>query len=138
MSAQIDQGFGVTLAGATDVIPGVLRSVNWTGVERAMLNTTNASTTGGKMTFLASDLVDYGSWETESLYRPDDDPDIDEAAETWTLTFPTAATGQSSNPVNIACSCAMASFSAAIPYDDMMTSQATVKLSGDITVTASA
>lgn len=136
MAATIDEGFGIALAGASDVLSGDLRNISWNGVERNALDTSHAGTSSGKMTFQPSDLINYGTWEPEGLYKPDTEPALDgDAAETWTIDFP-VATGQSTG-VDIAATAMMTAFSASLPYDGLMTFQSTLKLSGDITVTAS-
>lgn len=117
-----DSGFGVTITFETGFFAEI-RSVTWSGHSRAPLDTTHSATSGGKMTFIPSDLIDPGSLEVEMWFDPTDDPPIDQAPETVTVAWPGGSWS---------CSGFMTDYSPTAPHDDIMSATATLKFSGAI------
>ncbi len=128
-----DVGFGHSITFQTGFF-ACIRVTNITGITRESIDTSCSNTSGGHMTFMPSDLHDFGSLEIEMLFDPEEKPPIDQAAESVTLTFPIKS--GDTNPATWAFSGFMTDFSGAVPYNDVMTASATIKVSGDITVTA--
>lgn len=131
--ANADQGFGLSITFSSGFL-ALIKSISWSGQNRESLDTTNMSTTDGKMTFLPSDLKDAGEISVDLLFDPDMAPPIASAAETVTVTFPIPAGG--STAATWAASGFLTSFELTAPHDDLMTATATIKLTGGITITA--
>lgn len=100
-------------------------NVDWSGMERAMIDTTHMGTTVAR-TFKAVDLFDAGELSVELHFAAQVRPPIDNDAETCTLTFPGGTTW--------ACTAAMSGFTFGAPLEDKMTATATLKFSGDFTI----
>ena len=128
-----DSGFGTTITFSSGFFAEIL-SVDPPSMERAAIATTHSTTTGGKATFIPSDITDYGEIGVEIAYNPSTDPPIDAAVETCTITFPIPAGG--STAATWAISAFMTNFTPTVPIDDRMTARATLKCTGDITVSA--
>jgi hypothetical protein len=128
-----DQGFGHSITFDSGFFAEIL-STSFSGWSRESIDTTHSLTTGGKMTFMASDLIDAGGLEVEIAFAPNSRPPIDDPAESCTITFP-IPTGGSSAATWVA-TAFMTNFTPSIPIDARMTANCTLKFSGDITVTA--
>lgn len=109
-------------------------SVNVSGLSRAAIDTTHATSPSGWMTFLASDLKDPGELSIEIAHDASEVPPINSAAETVTLTHPIEAGGNTAG--TWAASGFMTSYEPTIPIDDRMTANVTIKWTGPITFTA--
>ena len=128
-----DSGFGVAITFQTGFFAEIL-SVDPPNMTRAAITTTHSATSGGKATFIPSDIVDMGEMTVEMAFDPEEDPPIDAAAETVTLSYPVKA--GDTNPATWVFSGFMTSYQPTVPIDDRMTARAVIKVSGDITVTA--
>lgn len=128
-----DQGFGASISFATGFFAQIT-GVDWSGITRAALNTTHMGTTNGRMTYLASDLIDSGQLEVTIWFNPSTTPPYASAAETCTLTMP-IPTGQTV-AATWACSAFMTDYKFSMPHDNLMSATATLKFSGTITITA--
>lgn len=124
-----DTGFGISITFASGFFAEIL-SVDGPGLDRASVGTTHAGTTDGWATFIPSDIKDPGELEVEIAFDPDEEPPIDDAAETITVTYPNGATW--------ACSGFMTGFRPSVPIDDRMTASCTLKWSGKPTFTPAA
>lgn len=133
MASVVDSGFGASVTFDSTFF-GQIRSIEFDGMSREALDTTNNSTSTAA-TFIPSDIFDYGSVTIEHLLDTDDAPAISSAAETVTVTFPLGS-GQST-AANWQFSGFMTGFSASVPYDGIMTATATLKVSANITFNAS-
>lgn len=129
-----DEGFGHSITFQTSYFTGWLRVTNWNNISREAIETTHSGSTGGKRTYMPSDLEDPGELQCDIMWRVDTKPPIDSAAETITLTFP-VSTGNTTG-ATWAASGFLTNFSGACPYNGMMTATCTLKFTGDITVTA--
>lgn len=132
--AATDSGFGVTITFDSGFFAEIT-NVTTPDMNRDPIETTHSTTTGGKRTFIPSDLVDHGQFNVDLNFDPDDEPPIDSAAETVTITFPTPVGGSSGATWQF--TGFMTNYGGAVPIDDRMTASATVKVSGDITYTSS-
>ena len=117
-----DSGFGVTITFESGFFAEI-RSVNWSGISRAPLDTTHSGTSSGNMTFIPSDLKDPGTLEVELLFDPTDDVPMSGNAATVTCAWPGGSWS---------CSGFLTEFSATAPHDDIMTATASIKFSGAI------
>jgi len=93
---------------------------------RESIDTSHAGTTGGKMTFIPSDLIDGGELQVELNFDETASPPIDQAAESTVLTFASGTTWTFSG--------FMTNYGGELPIDDRMTASATIKVSGGITI----
>lgn len=121
-----DTFFGGTISFSTGFLAQII-SVTLPEQAREAIDTSHAGTTGGDMTFIPSDLIDHGELQVELNFDETTAPPIDSAAETVTITFASATTWAFTG--------FMTNYSAEAPIDDRMTATATIKVSGDITVT---
>lgn len=121
-------GTGTTITFNSGFFAEIL-SANWSGFERAAIDTTNFATTTAR-TFIPGDLYDPGEIEVELAFQPDTELPLDQAAETVTITWPDGSTW--------AGSAFMRAGSITAPLEEKMTATATLKFSGAITVTPAA
>lgn len=123
-----DSGFGITLTFSSSFCAEII-SFEHDGITRDAIETTHTGTSGGKRTFIPSDLIDYGELNVGINFAPGVDPPIDSAAENITITFP------NSDASTWAFSGFMTNFRYTAPLDDRMTAECTIKVTGDVTVT---
>ncbi len=126
MAAPIDV-MGTTVTGDSSFF-GEITSISWSGISRESLETTHAGTATAR-TFFPHALFDPGELEVEIQFDATTRPPIDNAAETWTVDFSGAGSGNT-----WAASGFMTGFSISGGIDDIYTASGTVKLSGDITI----
>jgi hypothetical protein len=112
-----------------------ITNIDWDGIERPVLDTTNNATTTAK-TYIPGKLYDSGTMTVELLLDPSTDftTPLTAAAGSITLTFPKL--GSATTAATWVASGFMASWKATSPLEDVQTATATVKFSGAITVTA--
>jgi len=129
-AAGTDVGTGSTITFSSGFF-GEILSIGWSGISREAIETSHMGTTGGR-TFIPGDLYDPGELSVELNFEATDDvtTPIAAAAETVTVTFPGSDTWAASG--------FMTSFEITDPLEDKMTASATIKFSGDITVTDTA
>jgi hypothetical protein len=140
MSATADTLFGATIGFGTSTFAAKLTDLNFDGVSRPAIDTTELSTTvastgeiGGR-TFIPGGISDGGSLSIDLQFNPDDNPPIDAAAETITITF--AASGGNGTGANFAFSGFMTDWAmSGGGVDGLMSASATIKISGVITMT---
>ena len=112
-----------------------ITNISWSAITRESFATSHAGTTagfaaGGK-TYAPADLHDPGELSVDLLFEAQQDPPIDNAAETVTLTFNGGTTWAASG--------FMTSYEftgASGEGADLMTATAVIKFSGAITITA--
>lgn len=124
-----DLGFGIAITFQTGFFAEI-RNVDGPSMSRDAVETSHATTTDGRRTFVPSDLIDLGEVEVDLIFDPDEEPPIDAAAETVTITYPNGATWAFSG--------FLTNFTPTAPYDDLMTASATLKCTGDLTHTPAA
>jgi hypothetical protein len=114
-----------------------ITNITWSGVTRPSIKTSHMGTAAagagvfGNDTFMPGDLSDPGELVVECHYNPDTRPPIDAAAATCTVTIPGSTT-----PATWAGSAFMTGFEFSAPLEDKMMFTATLKFSGNVTVTA--
>jgi len=121
-----DVATGITIVFGTSGFSAELLDITAPTGTREPINTSHQGTSG-QHTFTPADLMDWGSLEISFHFAPSTDPPIDGAAETVTITWPDATTWAFSG--------FMTDYSASAPLNDKMTGSATVKVSGDVTIT---
>ena len=120
-------GTGTSITFDTGFFAEIL-SVNWSGISRAVIDTTHMGTTTA-MTYTPGDLIDPGELQVEIAFAPGTAPPWDSVAETVTVTWPDAGAA------TWAASGFMSGFEATGTIEERMTATGTLKLSGDITIT---
>lgn len=139
--ALVDNGTGTTVTFGTSAFTAELLSVSWGGINRVSLETSHMATPApgasnfGNMTFLPGDLSDPGELTMDIHFNPDTEPPIDQPAETITVTWPLAA--GDTTPAIWAATGFVTSYEPGATLEEVMTATMTVKLSGNITLTAS-
>lgn len=111
-----------------------ITSISHSGMSRESIGTSHMGTTGGR-TFIPGDLYDPGELSVELNFDPTDDvtAPLTNAAETVTVTIPNSPTA--TTVTTWAASGFMTGFEYTDPLEDLMTASATIKFSGDITIT---
>lgn len=132
--AATDTFTGTTIVFGTSGFTCELLSASLPGASRAPINTSHAGTTVAH-TKIPAKLIDWGQVEIEFNFDPDDEPPIDGAAETVTVTFPIPAGGTSG--ATLAGSMFMSNFTMTGTVEEKMTATATLEVSGDLTWTDS-
>lgn len=129
----VGNGQGTTITFGTSSFTANVMSISVDGVERPAIDTSHLGTTTSR-TFIPGDLVDEGSVTLAIQYDPDSEPPKKGALETVTITFPlsTGATTAASR----AFSAFVTGFDAGVEMDALMTGNVTIKVSGNVTVTA--
>lgn len=120
-------GTGTSITFATGFFAEIL-NVNWSGIERAAIDTTHMGTTTA-MTYTPGTYFDPGELSVEMAFDGSLEPPWNDAAETVTVTFPDTGT------TTWAASGFLTGFDVTAPLEDRQTATCTIKLSGDITVT---
>ena len=122
-------GFGSTISGATTSPVANVRSITIAGITRNMLDITVHGTASGWMAFAVSGLQDAGEFTLELLYEETTYTKfvtaISGPIEVWTLTMAVAAGG-----AKMVASGAVTNLTLAVPHDDVITYDVTIKLTG--------
>lgn len=121
---------GATIAFSTGFFAEIL-AISWSGIERESIETTHMGSTGGYKQFLPGNLSDPGELEVEMFLAPETIPPINGAAETVTVTLPSAGAGGTST---WSASGFMSGFEWEAPVEEAMKATGTIKLTGAITV----
>jgi hypothetical protein len=128
----VDLGTGASVTFGTSGFTANYTELRLPGMSRPVIKTSHLGTTTAD-TFTPGDLVDFGEFEMDLQWDPDDFPPIDQVAETITLTFPLSSGG--STAAKFQFTGFAHNFSGAVPHEELMTGSLTVKISGDITDT---
>lgn len=124
----IGTGHGITIEGATSGFLARIRGADFEGRSRKSIDTTHAGS-GEDATFIPGDFIDNGSMRVSMLYDPAVEPPFDDVEE-WTVTYPDGTTKVFDG--------FLTDQSDAAPYDDLMTQEVTIKISGAIVTTPGA
>jgi hypothetical protein len=119
-------GYGITISFASGFLAEIIDTTP-PEMSREAIDTSHTATTDGAMTFIPSDLIDYGECTVELNFAEGTTPPIDDPAEAVTITFASGATWAFSG--------FLTGYAPAAPIDDRMTATATIKVSGAITIT---
>lgn len=120
-------GTGTTITFDSGFFAEIL-DVDWSGISREAIETSHMGTTDAR-TFTPGDWIDAGEITVEMAFVPGTEPPWDSAAETVTVSFPAASS------TTWAASGFMTGFQVSSTPEERMTASATIKLSGDITIT---
>lgn len=126
-SPAVDSATGITLDFADSNFAMQLLDCELAGMLRGYIPTSHQSS-GVFETFAPKRRVDRGSVEAAFHYNPSADPPIDAAAEVITIVWPNGETTHSFTGF-------MTNFRQSGKMDDKMVATATIKISGDITIT---
>ena len=138
----VDNGTGTLITFGTSAFTSELLGVEGSGISRPSIDTSHMGTAApgnnviANRTSIPGDLTDPGSINIELHFDPDQEPPIDQVSETITITFPLAA--GDSTAAKWAATGYMTDFSFGAQMEDKMTATATIKWSGNITLTAAA
>jgi len=121
-----DVGTGTTITFQSGFFAEVT-NIGGPALTRANIDTSHMLTVGGK-TFKPTDLYDLGDLSIDVAFDPAETPPIDQPAETVTITWPDGSTWQFT--------AFMTGFEPTAPLEEKMTASATLKCSGDLSVTA--
>jgi len=124
-----DTPHGTTIAFGTSSFSANLLSISGPDLTRASYKTSHLGTTGGYHTYDMADLVEGGDITVEFEFDGDDDPPIDGATETVTITWPNSYTWAAT------CGCSGYSVSAT-DQDDRMTASMALKVCGAVTMSS--
>ncbi len=144
--ATVDTSHLTTVAFGTSVWVMEIRSISWSGIERAAHDSSHLGTAAatsskfGNKTYVASGLTDGGTVTLSghldtTQTATTKQPPIEVAAETMTITLP--QTG-GSTPATFAATAFCTSCDIDLPEDGIMTITVSFKISGNVTVTAAA
>ena len=129
-----DLGTGTTVAFLTSNFQALVTSVDWSGISRVAVETTNLATSTAK-TFVPGDLYDGGTIRLGIQFDPDDFPPITSAAEMVKVTYPIPSGG--STAANWSASAFVTTYGAGVTVEGLMSANLELKVSGAITRTAS-
>lgn len=118
-------GYGITITFDSGFLAEII-DVTPNEMSREAIDTTHTATTNGAMTFIPSDLIDYGELQCEINFAEGTAPPIDDAAESVVITFASGTTWTFTG--------FMTNYAPAAPIDDRMTASVTIKASGAITI----
>ncbi len=123
----IDIGTGVTIAFGTSNFVANVMSISHGGIARPSVDTTHLGTTTAR-TFMPGDLYDGGEVTLNIQWNPDAavKPPINGAAETITIDFGTTTASFSGF---------VTGYGYEVPLEELMTSEITIKVSGEIAYT---
>ena len=123
-------GNGSTITFSVSGFSANLLSVGGPGRSRGSIETSHMETVKSH-TYIPDDLVDNGEVQIELEFNGADDPPIDEAAEATTINW--GGTGDT-----WAADMFMTNYEPGAAMGDRMTATATLKVTGDITITDNA
>lgn len=138
----VDNAMGITAVFGTSSFTSELTDVDWSGITREAIETSHQGTAEagagkfGNKTYIPGDLSDPGELTMTIHFDPDQEPPIDQPAETITLTWPKAS--GDTTAATWAASGFITSFDIGAPLDDKSTATMTVKFSGNVTMVAAA
>ncbi len=132
--ADTDIGTGASIAFDSGFLAEIT-NIDWGGIERVAVNTSHLLTTPAH-THIPGDLYDSGELSVDIHFDPDLTPPFNDVTETVTLTFPLPA-GKTTAAKWVAQGF-FTGIEPGIPLEDKMVATVTLKLTGEIVVTASA
>lgn len=132
-SPAVNVGTGTTITFASSFFAQIT-DASWSGISRASIETSHMGLSApgagkfGNKTFMPGDLSDPGELRVTMHFNPDTRPPIDQAAETVTVSFAGAGSWAATGY--------MTGFELQDPLEDKMVATATIKFSGNVTITA--
>lgn len=125
---------GATVVFGTSGFSAEILGSTLPGASRPVIDTTHLGTTVAR-TKMPGDLIDWGQFEFELQFDPDNEPPLDQVAETITVTFPTPAGGLTG--ATWAFTGFIQNYNATFTLEEKMLATVSLEISGDITWTAS-
>lgn len=117
-------GTGISIEFSTGFLAEIL-NVGDQNMQRASIDATHMGS--ATMEYLAGQLPDWGALECEIAFDPDTKPPLAGAAEVVTITYPNGTTWARTG--------FMTGFQSQGPLEERMTATASIKFTGDLTVT---
>lgn len=122
-------GYGITITFASGFAAEIIGTTP-NAITREPIDTTHTATADGAMTFIPSDLIDYGELACDLNFDEGVTPPIESPPEPVTINFPSGASWAFSG--------FLTNYAPDAPIDDRMTASVTIKASGKITITGGA
>lgn len=119
-------GYGITIAFASGFLAEIT-DVTLPEHAREKIDVSHTQSPDNRFEYIMADLVDSGELEVELNFDPSAEPPIDDPFEAVTLTFASGTTWEFSG--------ALMNYGGAAPLDDRMTANATLAITGKITIT---
>ena len=118
---------GTTITWDSGFCTAKVRGINWTGISRESVETTQFETLIGK-TFMPGDLFDPGEVSIDMLFDVDAEPpwETTDVADTFTVTFPGGSSWS--------CSAFLIGFEWSGQLEEVLSATMTLKCTGNITV----
>jgi len=138
MAVLPEKAAGMTISFDSGFFANIL-SFSIDGISREAIETTHFGTAApsagnyGNKTYIPSDFSDAGSMTVEMQYDPDLDPPVDSAAETLTIEWPLADSGESTN-TDWQVSAFMTDFAITGELEGLILATATIKFAGEVTI----
>jgi len=126
-SPEVDISHGATIVFGTSGFALQITDITGPGLSRESINVSHQES-GKWELFTPGDVVDNGELTFNCHFKADEDPPMDAVAETVTITWPDAVTWAFSG--------FMTGYEPAAPHKEKQTVDVTVKVSGQITITA--
>jgi len=123
-------GTGTTITFGTSSFTASHLSIGHQSISRESLETSHLGTTNYR-TFMPGDLTDPGEIPITFQYDPDEQPPINQAAETVTIEYPSTETTGAQHAV----SAFLTDFEVTAELETVIEASATLKCSGTITFT---
>jgi hypothetical protein len=118
-------GTGTTITFGTSGFTGEILEITGPDGSRVSVPTSHLGTTVAH-TFMPGDLVDWGEVSLEIAFDPTEDPPIDEAPESITITFP------NSDTTSWEFTGFVTGFNVRTPLEERMTATMRLKITGDV------
>lgn len=130
----VDSGFGASITFGSGYCAKIT-SIEFGGMSREPIDTTNMASTNGWAEYIPSDIKDMGDLTVELLHDKNAaaKTNLAAAAATITVTYPISTGG--SGAATWACSGFLTNVSVSMPQDDVMTQTASFKFTGEPTLT---
>ena len=122
----VDVAVGITIDFATSAFTAEITDVTPPNPNRDSIETSHQGTTVAK-TFTPADLLDSGEAAFDFHFNPATNPPVDQDPEDITITFPSGTTWEFEG--------FMTDYAPDAPLNDKMVGSATLKVSGEITIT---
>lgn len=116
-----------------------ITNISWSGISRPSIDSSHMGIAAagaakfGNRLYIPGDLIDPGELSVDMHFNPITDPPIAGSAETVTVTF--GKFGSDSTGTSYAGSGFLTDWEFTVPIEELMTASATIKFSGNITIT---
>jgi len=124
----MDAGFGISITFATSSWSADLLDISPPAATREAIDVSHMGLASGFKEFMPSDLVDWGEAKLTVAFDPATRPPIDAAVEQITITFPEGDTWVFDG--------FLTKYEPKAPMEDKMTADVTLKVSGNVVMSA--